>query len=107
MEDLLREILAPSPPMASSSLPVDSLAASSLFQFPETSTLSPLVDTTDWDSEAGMQRLLDMLPNAQSANVCNSDSPYSLDFPSALDLDLNAGWDVDNVLPASSEIGVF
>jgi hypothetical protein len=103
LEDLFREILAPSPSVPSTSLPLDTSATAELFkQIPS----SPEVVNLDWDSE-GMQRLLEMLPNIQSANGVNNEmvGADAVDFPSALDLELGGmGWEMDT---CTSSIGVF
>jgi len=106
MEDLLREILAPSPTLSPSALPLDSPITTASLLYSEASTPST-VGELDWESEVGMQRLLDMLPNVQSMDVNHSDMVEAVDFPSALDMELGGGWDVENFISSSSSIGVF
>ncbi|KAI0786652.1 hypothetical protein C8Q75DRAFT_734604 [Abortiporus biennis] len=104
MENLLREILAPSPTMPSSSLPIDSLAkAESETKSTTSTTMVPPViipaETVDWEGEAEMQRLLDMLPAVPQDASMNIDVDVNaVDFPSALDLEL-CGWDLGALLP--------
>lgn len=131
MEDLLREILAPSPTIPSAPLPVvhpnfSSRSRSQSASGPEiTPSIRQAVSTTpagaspsvtipttgaaDWEGHAEMQRLLDMLPNVQPDAGAGMDSNAdALAFPSALDLELD-GWDLDGNLgvPLGQEIGVF
>jgi len=108
MEDLFREILAPSPAVQTTSLPLDS-TSSVLFQaqsYESSESASPaesalITEGMDWDSVEGMQRLLGMLPNVAQSDA-NVDS---VDFPSALDLELEGTWDLENM--SSTSIGVY
>jgi hypothetical protein len=105
MENLFREILAPTPPMPSTSLPLDTSASTECFKQTPLSSPTAVVNL-DWDSE-GMQRLLDMLPNVQSSNGVDNglNSANAVDFPSALDLELGGmGWEMDT---CTAGIGVF
>jgi hypothetical protein len=102
MEDLFREILAPSPSLPTTSLPLDphlilrQITSSAIVSAP-----SMMTDETDvpvdWASEAEMQRILNMLPSVHSDAVVD-------DYPSALDLELGGGWEFENT---SGGIGVF
>jgi len=59
----------------------------------------------DWESEAEMQRLLDMLPNVQSSSM-GMDGGNALGF----DLDLESEWDMERSHSSSlmgTSIGVF
>lgn len=95
MEDLFREILAPSPLLSSAPMPLSTIEIPAQHQA-ETSPAAPRVISLaepmiDWEGEAEMQRLLDMLPDVAS----NADSSELLadahDFP---DLGLSAMWDI-------------
>lgn len=77
---------------------------------------TPLPEATlDWEGEAEMQRLLDMLPDVQpdvnrriELNL-DLDLDNSVEFPSALDLDICA-WDMGSSAPTNGSItsvGVF
>ncbi|KAH9948933.1 hypothetical protein B0H21DRAFT_843272 [Amylocystis lapponica] len=114
MENLLREILAPSPTVQAAPLPAGPLpppATAHLQSQPEhkvacapaaaPSAASTLSAAVDWQSDE-MQRLLDMLPSVQPDG--NADG-----FTSALDMEL-CGWDGmgdAGALGPSSEVGVF
>ncbi len=68
--------------------------------------------TLDWEAEAEMQRLLDMLPDVQSDMNPRVDLNIdSVEFPSALDLELGMdGWGMGHFLqppPVLSTIGVL
>ncbi|KAH9935792.1 uncharacterized protein B0H18DRAFT_1101423 [Fomitopsis serialis] len=114
MENLLREILAPSPIAAPAALPDGSVpvpvtAPPSEHEgpaVPAAEAPSPAARaaetvsavSVDWEGQADIQRLLGMLPGAQSdAEV----------FPSALDLDIDFGmgeWDMGGM--GTQEVGV-
>lgn len=106
MEDLLREILAPSPVSASAALPPGPLplpaaptsAAAAQAPAMPAGAAEALSDTmiVDWEGQTEMQRLLDMLSGAQ---------PDAEAFPPALDLDIDLGeWDLSGV--NTQEVGV-
>jgi len=97
MEDFLREILACSPSLSHSSLPLDS---PTIPMFSESSAPTTIAGF-DWDSEVEMQRLLAMVP----ADV-NSTTVDTVDIAQTLLLEPNGGLDLD-ILMASSGIGVF
>jgi len=118
MEDLFREILAPSPTVPSASLPVlpsgEDISPSQV-----TSPVSspPLIniaaaDPVDWEGEAEMQRLLDMLPivHSDQENPVDGDADMNaVDFPSALELEL-CGWDINQLIqhpPQNTMVGAF
>ncbi len=68
-------------------------------------------ETVDWEGEAEMQRLLDMLPSVQPDQDAIVDIDLDIvDFPSALDLELGE-WDMgDFTQPPSTNtslVGVF
>lgn len=96
MQDLFREILAPSPSTTTAPLPPVTS------QTTAPSTVGPAVapetaETVDWDSEVEMQRLLDLLPIlAQPGAQIEVDSNATVDFPSAQDLELN--WDLSSLI---------
>lgn len=108
MENLLREILAPSPVSASAALPTCplplpvALASAPTAQAPAAppgaaETLSDAM-AVDWEGQTEMQRLLDMLSGAQ---------PDAEAYPPALDLDIDLDlgeWDMSGV--ATQEVGV-
>lgn len=95
MDDLLREILVPSPLLSSTPLPLGTFEIASPQKTASSGT--PGVALTepmaDWEGEAEMQRLLDLLPDVSS----NVDSPVLLadaqDFPQTLDLGMSI-WDM-------------
>jgi len=95
MENLLREILAPSPLLSSTPLPLGfNSEESSESQAPSTGRqgVTSLPDSTlDWEGEEEMRRLLDMLPDVRSNTKMLDVNVDTVDFPSALDLDLS-GW---------------
>ena len=102
MENLFREILAPSPTIPAAPLP-PALAAETTVATPAAAPVVPsaLSDASlDWEGEAEMQRLLDMLPDVQTE--INIDS---VDFPSALELDLGS-WNMGSTASALP-IGAF
>ncbi|KAH8107873.1 hypothetical protein BXZ70DRAFT_913051 [Cristinia sonorae] len=119
MEDLFREILAPSPSIASAPLPsgLSNGEASSPSQVtsavaaPSMITI-PAAESVDWAGEAEMQRLLDLLPLVQSdvnCSVMDGDADANaVEFPSALELDLT-GWDISSLIqhPPYAAIGAF
>jgi len=114
MENLLREILAPSPIAAPATLPAGPIplpvtASASEHERPAApaaeapSPAARAAETVsavsvDWEGQVDIQRLLGMLPGAQSdAEV----------FPSALDLDVDFGmgeWDMGGM--GNHEVGV-
>jgi len=100
MEDLLHEILAPSPTLPSASLPDGSSSEVTSQLQPSSSgaeVIKALTETSlDWEGEAEMQRLLDMLPDVQP-EVSTGLDVDTVEFPSALDLELS-GWDMAAVL---------
>jgi hypothetical protein len=113
MEDLFREILAPSPTSPTASLPLDTLTSSPT-QFQITSAPAPSAapaqmmmtttteGTVDWESEAEMQRLLDMLPDVQSSFLDGHDTHVALDF------NLKSEWDLERSTAIMGPgIGVF
>jgi hypothetical protein len=58
--------------------------------------------TVDWESEAEMQRLLDMLPDVQSSFLDGHDTHVALDF------DLESEWDLErSTATMGTSIGVF
>lgn len=94
MDDLFREILAPSPLLSSAPLP---LGVAGKVSTPAHAAVTPLAaPMIDWEGEAEMQRLLDMLPDVRPDMKTDAlvDAP---DFPSALDLGLS-GWDMNMAL---------
>ena len=111
MENLLREILAPSPvpapatlPAGPLPLPVASPSASEGPAAPAAQAPTPSAETlssamaVDWEGQVEMQRLLGMLSGAQ---------PDAEAFPSALDLDVDLDfgeWDMGGA--ATQEVGV-
>lgn len=114
MEDLLREILAPSPALQATSLPAGPVPppTSALSQHtqqaapPSEAAPSPAsslsVGAGDWQGEADMQKLLGLLSSVQPGE-------HADEFPSALDLEL-CGWDEmggAGAFGASTEVGVF
>ena len=107
MEDLFREILAPSPSMPTTPIPSVNEGPAEPAAAPTGAQVAaqPLPEATlDWEGEAEMQRLLDMLPDVQqNVNQRIELNIDTVDFPSALDLDLGA-WDMGQSLPASSTL---
>lgn len=110
MEDLFREILAPSPILTSTPMPIIALEdAAQPAPAPagaQVASVSPAPPMIDWEGEAEMQRLLEMLPDV--ATDMSGDMPSdAIDFPSALDLGLH-GWDLSLTSPiAPSAVAVF
>ncbi|KAH9858450.1 hypothetical protein C2E23DRAFT_767780 [Lenzites betulinus] len=126
MDDLFREILAPSPVSPQAPLPVVSTSqvalspvrsrsqsVSEIKLSPAPTAASPAAPVNqtaalpeiDWESEVEMQRLLDMLPMIQQ----DAAFPDAGDFPSALDLELS-GWDLTGAVSApvgTSSVSVF
>ena len=124
MDDLFREILAPSPVSAQAPLPADAPSRSRSQSFSEIQlapapSAAPVIQPTptlpeiDWVSEVEMQKLLAMLPVApQDAAPLDAGSliaPHD-DFPSALELELS-GWDLGGAtsapLGSMSSVSVF
>ena len=111
MDDLLREILAPSPVSPQAPLPAGPTPARSRSQSVSEIQLAPAptapVTTTsalpeiDWESEAEMQRLLAMLPVVQTDATPLDLGAVPDDFPSALELELN-GWDLMSAAAAQA-----
>ena len=99
MENLFREILAPSPTIPATPLPTALTAETSSAAAPVVPSALPDA-SLDWEGEAEMQRLLDMLPDVQPE--INIDS---VDFPSALELDLGS-WNMGSTT-APISIGAF
>ncbi|CDO68957.1 hypothetical protein BN946_scf184782.g5 [Trametes cinnabarina] len=125
MDDLFREILAPSPvspqaPLPAGSSPIaahsptrsrsQSVSEIKLSPAPvPTAPVNPTLPEIDWENEVQMQTLLAMLPVAQQNAAPTDADAVSGDFPSALDLDLCA-WDMAGVVSApagSSSVSVF
>lgn len=110
MEDLFREILAPSPILSSAPMPIIALEdTAQLAPTPtgaQVASVSPASPMIDWEGEAEMQRLLEMLPNI--ATDASGDVPSdAIDFPSALDLGLH-GWELSLTSPtAPSTVTAF
>jgi hypothetical protein len=112
MEDLFREILAPSAPsspIASSSLslPLEAHTSPALFQVPSApTTAAQMMMTTNeasrvnWESEAEMQRLLAMLPDIQSS----FDDGTTTHGHVALEFDLESEWDFER--PSTTMMGM-
>jgi hypothetical protein len=102
MEDFIREIFVASPALPSAPLPSDSSPV-----LPNGEGLAGSTLNVDWDSEAEMRRLLNMLPNVQSTDGGDySAKEEPVDF-SALDFDMSGEWGLDNLTPSSLGIGVF
>ncbi|KAI0645804.1 hypothetical protein C8Q79DRAFT_892919, partial [Trametes meyenii] len=109
MDDLFREILAPSPvspqaPLPSVSAPTQpssrsrSESLSEIKLSPAPAPAAPVSQASalpeiDWASEVEMQRLLAMLPVVQQDAASLDTGAAAGDFPSALDLEL-CGWDL-------------
>jgi hypothetical protein len=101
MEDLFREILEPCPtsPTAASSLslPLESPTTSSpQFQMLSAPTPAQMMIATrssvvDWESEAEMQRLLDMLPVVQPSSFDDGITHGH----TTLEFDLESEWDLE------------
>lgn len=64
-------------------------------------------ETVDWEGEAEMQRLLDMLPLVQTdaSGIADMDM-NAVDFPSALDLEL-CGWDMGGLLQTPTNVSLI
>ena len=109
MENLFREILAPSPTIPATPLPTALTAETSSAAAPVVPSALPDA-SLDWEGEAEMQRLLDMLPDVQPDGTQRIElNVDSVDFPSALDLDLCA-WNMASTVPPPSlptSVGVF
>jgi hypothetical protein len=62
--------------------------------------------TVDWESEAEMQRLLDMLPNIQSSSSFDDGTTTHGHVP--LEFDLESEWDMERSLTTMGMgVGVF
>ncbi|KAI0075783.1 hypothetical protein K474DRAFT_1685200 [Panus rudis PR-1116 ss-1] len=117
MQNIFSEILAASPNIPSAPLPtphtaeINSIAQVSASAVAAPSVIPPTVEAagSSWDSEAEMQRLLDMLPDVQVPNG-NASIDVGLDnvvdFPSALDLEIG-GWDMGHQLSNAPMVGAF
>jgi len=105
MEDLFREILAPpTPSQAPAALPPSlDTGAAMMMMSTESKTAATASSVVDWESEAEMQRLLDMLPEIQSSSGSLSTMDDSLSASSGLDFDLESEWSMG----ASAGISVF
>ncbi|KAI0633230.1 hypothetical protein C8Q77DRAFT_1031722, partial [Trametes polyzona] len=112
MDDLFREILAPSPVSPQAPLPVVSATPAApspsqseikLSPAPSAPTAAvtqpPALPEIDWESEVEMQRLLAMLPMVQQDANLGEAGAAAGDFPSALDLELS-GWDMAGAVSA-------
>ena len=122
MDDLLREILAPSPVSPQAPLPAGSTSSRSRSQSVSEIKLAPppaapmtqppSLPEIDWESEVEMQRLLAMLPVVQpdATPMDASAGASQSDFPSALDLEL-CGWDLaaahSAAVGSTSSVSVF
>ncbi|THH14958.1 hypothetical protein EW146_g5438 [Bondarzewia mesenterica] len=99
MEDLFREILAPSPTLQPTALPVAEGSAASSTAVAASIWAGETVEDrererkVEAEAEKEMQRLLDMLPTLDGDGV-----GLNVDFPSQLDLDLGT-WDFEMVAP--------
>ena len=125
MDDLFREILAPSPVSPQATLPAPPAPSRSRSQSVSEIKLAPapsaapvsqphVLPEIDWESEVEMQRLLAMLPvvaqqDATPLEAGSSVAPQN-DFPSALELELS-GWDLAGAVSAPvgsmSSVSVF
>lgn len=107
MENLLREILAPSPLLSSAPLPINIDTTGE-----ETSiTVKPQEPLTqsilDWEGEQEMQRLLDMLPDVQpDMKTLDINLNAAIDLTSSLDLDLST-WDMGSTQQPLTSVGAF
>jgi len=113
MDDLFREILAASPALSPSSLPACAPTLPAERAPARSIALSP---QHGWSDEADMRRLLDMLPDVQGVPELDlnldlnleGDQNAGIDFPSALDLNLEFGaWEPSSVAPVGSAVGVY
>ncbi|KAI0084895.1 hypothetical protein BDY19DRAFT_987312 [Irpex rosettiformis] len=97
MENLLREILAPSPLLSSTPLPI-TINTTEEASSPSIKTQQPLTQSTlDWEGEQEMQRLLDMLPDVQpDMKTLDINLGAAIDFSPSLDLDLST-WDMGSI----------
>lgn len=109
MESLFREILVPSPLLSSAPLPlgpIDEEPSASQAASVGAQGLTSLQEATlDWEGEAEMQRLLDMLPDVQSDTKIVDMNYDAIDLSSTLDL-----WDMATAIPpppSLASIGVF
>lgn len=112
MEDLFREILAPSPILTSLALPVGAPHESSPTLQTTPSGAPGAINLSepllDWEGDAEMQRLLDVLAHVQP-DVNALDAAGTAEFPSALDLGLD-GWDMNHSMSNSTlptAVGAF
>ncbi|EMD37651.1 hypothetical protein CERSUDRAFT_114298 [Gelatoporia subvermispora B] len=120
MDDILREILAASPASASTPLPACAPATVTQERAPAR-PVAALPARQGWGDEAEMQRLLDMLPDVTDTPAgafdfgldsldLGPDQNMGVDFPSALDLNMELGaWEPSALAPApaGSAVGVF
>ncbi|OCH93758.1 hypothetical protein OBBRIDRAFT_823917 [Obba rivulosa] len=116
MDDLFREILAASPAPASASLPA--CAPTLPAERSPTGPVAAPPSRQGWSDEAEMQRLLNMLPDVRRDAAVGAvdlgldldfnldmDQNAGIDFPSALDLNLEFGtWEPGTVPPAGSAV---
>ena len=105
MEDLFREILAPSPLLSASPLPIGVtnneavVTARPASATAGTPGLTPPEPIIEWEGEAEMQRLLDMLPDV-TQDISNSHALDAIheamdEFPTTIDLGLPV-WDLSS-----------
>lgn len=136
MEDLFREILAPSPSLPTAALPTDNTSAAAIpTVYLAAAAFTPQVSSTategsestgdaaelagnmelslgvdmdvrnvDWTSEAEMQRILDMLPEAAAVAASSGSGAGQ---GSGLLSDLDMGWELEGFGIGSGGIGVF
>ena len=103
MEDLFREILAPSPTLPAASLPSPTTEVAAAI--PQVVGASVHTESLDWEGEAEMQRLLDMLPDVQPDSKMMDLKMDAVDFASTIEL-----WDMAAAVqppPSLASIGVF
>jgi hypothetical protein len=103
MENLFREILAPSPLLSAAPLPIGVPSSEAVVPSRPTPASSGTLGATmttpaepmiDWEGEAEMQRLLDMLPDVVAQDTTDENTLDAADeFPAVLELGL-AGWDL-------------
>ncbi|TFY65732.1 hypothetical protein EVG20_g5351 [Dentipellis fragilis] len=105
MEDLFREILAPSPTVSAAQVPVPAAAAAPPHSAAVSMSVSARETATDFgrdcEAEAEMQRLLDMLPTA--GDGASMGLLTGLDISSGLDLDLGA-WELGTGAPLGAQV---
>lgn len=110
MDDLFREILAPSPTLSSSALPGAELAVAPAAAVGVPMWTGETVEdrererNAEAEAEREMQRLLDMLPTVNGDGM--SMNVDGLGIPSTLDLDIGA-WDFGVNAPVSVSSQVF